>query len=359
MGVITAPARAAITSTGGVASLAGCPGSPVAPEATPISSALASPGAAVGQSGVRLPRDEAPHHDPVEWWYFSGHLRGTDAAGQLHCYGFEYVTFQLLDVAPVPVYVGDVAVTDLTRGSFHYGVKEDTYSVPTTKDGFSLHTGSWSMNGGAGRDVLHADLPGYTMDLQLRSSEPAVLEGDDGVVSFGPIGTSKYYSWTSLLTTGTMVDHGVPVKLVGLSWVDHQWGAIDITGGAGWDWFSVQLSNRQQYMLYFIRNESGSIVQSFGTHVSSAGQVEHLGAISERATGSWHSPATGITYGSGWQLTVPGGHLDIRPDLPNQELDLQKTQDNVYWEGDVSVQGRVDGAPVAGVGYTELNPPRP
>ncbi len=47
---------------------------------------------------------------------------------------------------------------------------------------------------------------------------------------------------------------------------------------------------------------------------------------------------------------MPGGHLDIRPDLRNQELDLQKTQDNVYWEGDVSVEGRLEGAPVAGVG---------
>jgi predicted secreted hydrolase len=362
-GISAAPAGATITSTEGmapaqgVASLAGCPSSPVTPHASPMSSELAVPGVTVGQSGVQIPRDEAPHHDPVEWWYFSGHLRGTDAAGHVHCYGFEYVTFQLLGMAPVPVYVGDFAVTDLTRGTFHYAAKEDIYSVPTTKNGFSLHTGGWTMVGADGRDVLRAAIPGYTMDLQLRSSEPPVLEGTDGVVSLGLIGTSKYYSWTSLLTTGTMRDHGVAVKLTGLSWMDHQWGTMDITGSGGWDWFSVQLSNGQQYMLYFIRNSRGRIVDSFGNHVSSAGQVTHLGAMSERATGSWHSPATSITYGSGWQLTVPGGHLDIKPDVRNQELDLKATQGNSYWEGDVSVEGQVDGAPVAGVGYTELNPP--
>jgi predicted secreted hydrolase len=54
---------------------------------------------------------------------------------------------------------------------------------------------------------------------------------------------------------------------------------------------------------------------------------------------------------------VPGGHLDIKPDVRNQELDLKATQGNSYWEGDVSVEGQVNGAPVAGVGYTELNPP--
>src|SRR5215469_10629090 len=28
---------------------------------------------------VRMPQDEAPHHDATEWWYFSGHLRGFDS----------------------------------------------------------------------------------------------------------------------------------------------------------------------------------------------------------------------------------------------------------------------------------------
>ena len=155
------------------------------------------------------------------------------------------------------------------------------------------------------------------------------------------------------------MDHGVPVRVVGLSWMDHQWGAIDFTSGAGWDWFSIQLTNGTQYMLYFIRDESGQIVQSFGTEVRSGGQVEYLAseAFSEQATGTWQSPVTGITYGSGWQLTVPGGQLVVTPQLVDQELDLQSTQGVIYWEGDVNVRGEVYGVPVRGVGYTELNPP--
>jgi predicted secreted hydrolase len=275
----------------------------------------------------------------------------------VRCYGFEYVTFQILDLVPVPVYIGDFAVTDLSRRSFHYGVETDSYLVPATKGSFSLHTGAWSMSGGSGHDVLHAEIPAYSLDLHLQASEPAVLEGDGGVASLGSLGTSKYYSWTSLLTTGTMVDHGADIKVTGLSWMDHQWGPLDLTDGAGWDWFSVQLSNGQQYMLYFIRNQDNRIISSFGTHVSSAGRAVHLGLVSERETGAWHSPVTGITYGSGWQLTIPGGRLDITPDLRDQELDLRSTQGNAYWEGDVSVQGKVDGAPVTGAGYTEINPP--
>jgi predicted secreted hydrolase len=350
--VVTVPTttEAATTASSVLAAGGGIPvpGAPAAPAAVT---------APVGPGPVQLPKDEAAHGSAVEWWYFNGHLQGTGPSGQVRCYGFEYVTFQILGLTPLPAYVGDFAVTDLSRRNFHYGVRAVLGLLPATKGSFSLHTGGWSMSGGSGRDVLHADLPGYTLDLRLQATEPAVLEGNDGAVSLGSIGTSKYYSWTSLLTTGTMLDHGVTMKLTGLSWMDHQWGPLDLTAGGGWDWFSAQLSNGQQYMLYFIRNRKDKIVSSFATHVSSTGRYARLSPVSEMVTGSWHSPVTGTTYGSGWHLAIPGGHLDITPGLRGQELDLRSTQGNAYWEGDVTVQGRADGAPVSGVGYTELNPP--
>jgi predicted secreted hydrolase len=312
--------------------------------------------ASASTAGVRLPQDEAPHHDPVEWWYFSGHLQGTDPAGHVHRYGFEYVTFQFLGITPKPLYFGDLSVTDLTRQVFRYAGREDSYPVPATRDSFALHTGGWSMSGGSGRDVLDAGLPGYSLDLKLATTEPAVLHGDDGVIPYGPFGSSYYYSWTSLLTSGLVIDHGVPVRVTGLSWMDHQWGSFNLANGAGWDWFSMQLSGGRQYMLYFIRDKSGRIVQALGTQVGPGGRVTHLTAasVAERATGSWTSPATGITYGSGWQVTVPGGQLTITPDLLDQEVDLVSTQMLAYWEGDVSIRGQLDGSPVSGVGYTEI-----
>jgi|ERR1700722_5833988 predicted secreted hydrolase len=350
-------AHAETTAPAARTSVQACPGVN-APKAEPTSS-LTPQEAASAAAGVRLPQDEAPHSDPNEWWYFSGHLWGTDPAGHLHCYGFEYVIFQFLDIAPEPVYFGDFSLTDLNRQSFQYAFEEDSYPVPATRDSFALHAGDWTMSGGSGRDALHADLPGYTLNLRLQTTEPAALHGQDGIIPFGPFGTSSYYSWTSLLSSGTIVDHGVTVKVGGLSWMDHQWGSFNFASGGGWDWFSMQLSNGQQYMLYFIRNESGQIVQTIGTRVDPGGRTAHLTAASfgEQATGSWTSPATGITYGSGWHVTVPGGSLTVTPDLLNQEVDLLSTQGSVYWEGDVSIKGKIDGAPVSGIGYTEINPP--
>lgn len=175
----------------------------------------------------------------------------------------------------------------------------------------------------------------------------------------GPVGSSKYYSWTSLITTGTIVDHGVTMKVSGISWMDHQWGAMALLSGAGWDWFSVQLYNGEQFMVYLVRNSKGAVVDRFATEVSRSGKVTYIrDGIHEHVLATWHSPASGVTYGSGWQLTLSGGHLDISPYLRDQELDLRGSpQHNAYWEGDVGVSGVLAGRAVAGVGYTEINPP--
>lgn len=337
--------------------------------AASITSASAAPAASGAGPGcptsVSLPKDEAPHSAPVEWWYFSGHLSGTDANGHVHTYGYEDVIFQFLGLTPAPVYLGDLAVTDLTSKTFQFAGEQDSYAVPKTSGRFALHAGSWTMSGGSGADTLNAAMPGYRLDLGLHATGPAVIEANKcGFISMASLGSSYYYSWTSLATAGTVVDHGVTLKVTGESWMDHQWGKIAITGGGsgGWDWFSMQLSNGQQYMLFFIKNAQGQIVATAGTRVASGGNaVTYLTAadLSEKATGSWTSPATHITYGSGWTVTVPGGQLTVTPDQPNQEVDLLKTQMNVYWEGDVTIKGTIGGAPVSGDGYTELVPPAP
>src|SRR5258708_35738601 len=307
LGAGPGPASAATSVARGSALAGACTG-PIT--LSPQASSFASQGDTSQSTGVRLPQDEAPHQQPQEWWYFSGHLWGVDPSGHLHCCGFEYVTFQFVDLAPVPVYFGNFAVTDLTRGTFQYGAQQDSCPVPDTPRSFSLHTAGWTMSGGSGTDTLHADLPDYTLDLQLRTTEPAALHGDNGVIPFGPLGTSDYYSWTSLLASGTILDHGVPVKVTGLSWVDHQWGAFNFASGAGWDWFSVQLAGGRQYMLYFIRNSSATIVHTLGIQVT-LGQTTHLdpSAVSETTTGSWTSPPPRIPYAPRRRLTPPAGYL--------------------------------------------------
>jgi predicted secreted hydrolase len=186
---------------------------------------------------VQIPQDEAPHHDETEWWYFSGHLSGFDIFGKAHAYGYELVFFQFnFPNQPQPIYQGNLAVTDLTGGSFHYEQKIMAQPIPNEKNRFDLTIAPWRMEGSSGADWLAAQFSdaSYGVRLQQTSLQPVVLHGDEGLIPYGPFGTSSYYSWTKLWTFGTVMDHGVPVAVIGESWMDHQWynplglGGVDL-----------------------------------------------------------------------------------------------------------------------------------
>jgi predicted secreted hydrolase len=307
---------------------------------------------------VRIPQDEAPHHDETEWWYFSGHLRGFDISGKPHTYGYELVFFQFnFPNQPLPLYEGNLAVTDLTGGSFHYEQKIMAQPIPDEKNGFNLKISAWRMEGSSGANSLAAEFSdgSYSLRLNQISLEPVVLHGNGGLIPYGPFGTSYYYSWTNLWTLGTVIDHGVPVAVIGESWMDHQW--YNPVGLGGWTWFSIQLSDNTQYMLYFIVDANNQLAQVVATQVKD-GRTIHLspGSVSETPIGSWTSPVTGITYPSGWKVTVPEGVLTVTPLQKDQELVVAASQAGAYWEGDSVVSGMIDGRPVRGKSYAEVAP---
>ena len=307
---------------------------------------------------VRIPQDEAPHHDETEWWYFSGHLRGFDLSGKPHTYGYELVFFQFnFPNQPLPLYEGNLAVTDVTGGSFHYEQKIMAQPIPDEKNGFNLKISPWRIAGSSGANSLDAEFSdgSYGVRLNQISLEPVVLHGNGGLIPYGPFGTSYYYSWTKLWTLGTVIDHGVPVAVIGESWMDHQW--YNPEGLGGWTWFSIQLSDNTQYMLYFILDGNSQLAQVVATQVKD-GRTIHLSprSVSDTPIGSWTSPVTGITYPSGWKVTVPEGVLTVTPLQKDQELVVAASQAGAYWEGDSVVSGMIDGRPVHGKSYAEVSP---
>lgn len=331
-----------------LALLVGCapyPHRPLAP-ATPLPTATPRP--------IRLPADDAPHHDLTEWWYYTGHLTSTDG----RTYGFEFVIFQV-ERAQAPVfYAAHVAITDHRRREFRYDQRSWTLAAPPTS--LDLGAAGWHLTGGQGGDHLQAVMPGYAIDLRVSPLKPPTLEGKDGVVSFGPAGDSYYYSDTRLAAQGTIDDHGVQRRVDGLAWKDRQWGnfLVATSGGGGWDWFSVQLSDGTDLMLFLLRGPMGEESPSYGSVVPAVGPAEPLspGAARIEATGHWTSPHTGITYPSGWSIEMPGRGLSLRlqPVLRDQELDTRASTGTVYWEGEVTVAGKHDGRVVTGNGYVEL-----
>lgn len=313
---------------------------------------------------IRFPQDESAHNDLTEWWYYTGHLEADDSTGQTHRYGFELVVFQALRSDLPPVYASHFAITDVTRGQFHYDQRRALEPVPvpdgTSTSGINVHVGDWSVQGLNGQDHLVASMRDYAFDLKLAGDKAPTLHNGDGLITYGLGGFSYYYSRTHMNISGTLTDHQQPLTVKGVAWMDHQWGNFLTLGGGGWDWYSIQLNNHTELMVYFIRDASGQVLSTYAGYIDADGKDHLLAqkAISASVLAQWTSPTTGITYPSGWRFTIDDPQLrailTLTPQLRDQELVVLQSTGNTYWEGAVSVQGQSGGSPIDGQGYVEL-----
>jgi predicted secreted hydrolase len=157
---------------------------------------------------------------------------------------------------------------------------------------------------------------------------------------------------------GTLAVNGQPLAVTGQAWMDHQWGNFLSLAGAGWDWYSLQLTNNTEYMLYIIRDAQKRPISVFGTAVAPDGAASEIASsdIHIQATGEWRSPVTGGVYPSGWIITIPSQSLSlsVTPLLRDQELVTTCSTGVAYWEGAVAIADTGGAQSAAGVGYVEL-----
>ncbi len=304
---------------------------------------------------IALPKDDGPHDAVTEWWYYTGHLE--TAKGRL--FGFEQVTFKGRRGA-LAGYASHVAITDGERQRFTYDQRAvlDDGSIARPGDGFDLTIGDWSMRGRDGHDSLTMVLPGYEYRLEMTSRKPPVLHGGDGYVRVDSGAESYYYSRTRLAVSGTLNVDGVDSAVTGDAWMDHQWGDFTSFSEGGWDWFSVQLDDDSEVMIYQLRDTAGVPSIGVATYVDSDGMAGDLvpSDIVVEVNDTWVSPHSGATYPMAWTLHVARQALTLmlRPVMEDQELDTRRTTRVTYWEGQVEVTGSRTGKPVKGRGYVEL-----
>jgi len=315
-----------------------------------------------------FPYDHGVHSDyRTEWWYFTGNLH-TESDRR---YGFELTFFRagvvpgsdgatrwdLHAIAPAHFAISDIAAKD-----FRFYEKMNRMS-PFTADaaegrldvfneGWRASTnpdGSWRLVAKQGKDAI---------DLTLRSRKAPAIHGENGVSvkATGAGYASHYYSMTRLEVTGTLNGQ----RVSGEAWMDHEFGSSALRESQqGWDWFSIQLDNETELMLYVIRRTDGSPdVTSSGSLITSDGRVIHLRRDQLRVTSlaKWRSPKSKAVYPMRWRVEVPAFDiaLMIDPLMEAQELITTGSTHITYWEGAVDVQGRSGGSPVRGEGYVEM-----
>ena len=300
---------------------------------------------------IRFPEDEAPHPGATEWWYYTGHLKAANGDR----YGYELTVFQAYPAPGLVGYPGHFAITDFQKKVHVYDQKlflppNGTYTT------FDLRVDSWSIRGDGTADHLKGDTPGYAYELTCTPTKAPAPHGDGGVIAMGSDQDSWYYSKTRMDVTGTLTVDGKDLAVTGLGWMDHQWGTFDVFKSNGWDWFSIQLDDDTEVMLYLLHFKDGHTGLTGGSIVDANGCRRPLAAADVQATGSWTSPRTSAVYPMGWTFKVPSEGLDltVTTEVEDQEMDTWATTMNVYWEGAVNYAGTHAGKAVTGQGYVEL-----
>jgi predicted secreted hydrolase len=319
-----------------------------------------------------FPRDNFSHPDfKTEWWYYTGNLKAAD--GQE--FGFELTFFrealtreaQSTSEWNAPdVYMAHLALSDIGGGKFYH--RERLNRAGPGIAGVNAETrriwnGNWQIVWKGDEQNLQAISDQFALRLTLESQKPPVIHGVDGVSqkSAGPGHASHYISLTRLVVNGEIDVHEKKLQVTGTAWMDHEFFTQQLDAEQiGWDWFSLQLDDNTELMLFRMRLKDGSIdAFSSGTYIDSAGKTTHLAQkdfAMQPMGDTWKSESDGAVYPIHWHVIVPSLKidLDVTTPLKPQELAGKTSLSPSYWEGAIRLAGTRDAARIAGVGYLEM-----
>ncbi len=322
---------------------------------------------------ISFPRDHFSHPDfKTEWWYYTGHL-GTDG-GKSYGYQVTFFRFGLRDRQKeekdnpplfTDLYLAHFALSDKQEKKFLFRERANrgyAGQAGASVDRYLVWNEDWKVEGKGKDHFIEVNDRDVSLRLQLTSLKPPVLHGENGLSQKGEGEgrASYYYSLTRLKAEGELTVAGRKEKVHGLSWMDHEFGSNQLRDDqAGWDWFSIQLNNKTEIMLYLIRRKDGSPdPYSSGTLVFENGSTRHIPLADFRVDvlERWKSPKSGGLYPMKWKITVPAEEIELQvvPFFPDQELDTRKSTQVTYWEGAVRVSGTYKKKPIGGQGYVEM-----
>ncbi|MCP4755224.1 MAG: carotenoid 1,2-hydratase, partial [Proteobacteria bacterium] len=219
---------------------------------------------------------------------------------------------------------------------------------------YSVWLENWRAFDRAGKTHLVAQEKNVSLKLTLSPQKPIALHGDQGLSpkSLEKGNASYYYSQTRIETTGRIKIGSNSHQVQGSSWLDREWSTSTLgRNQSGWDWFSIQLDDGREIMLFQIRQNDGTTNSfSSGSLVDAKGAVQRLkkGDFEIQVLDRWRSPDTKALYPSGWRIGIPGKEMELTvvPYIKNQE----HHHSFAYWEGAVKAEGKN----LSGFGYVEL-----
>ena len=314
---------------------------------------------------LTFPADYGSHPEfRTEWWYVTGWLK-TDQGEDL---GFQVTFFRTKPdadsknpsaFAPQQLLVAHCAISDPKRGRLWQDqrIRRAGMGLAEAKTGDTdVWIERWKLKHEGSEYVTKIEGDDFSFDLELKETQPVMINGNSGVSQKGPAiaSASYYYSFPHLRVTGaiTRKDHSNTVS--GEAWLDHEWSSEYLDAEAvGWDWIGINFDDGGALMAFRIRGADGKQRWAGGTLRDADGKALALESteVNFGPKETWRSPRTGIDYVVKWHLRAGTKSLDLTPLLNDQESDTRLSTGSIYWEGAIRAteKGRT-----AGLGYLEL-----
>ena len=264
----------------------------------------------------------------------------------------------LVDVASLPnAGVQEVlfSISDETTGwykSYETAVPAGQFSWSST--GLNLTAGTVSLTGSAQQINGAATTPVGSFTAQYTPKGPALDYTAVGATRL--LSDTDYeYAFPGATTTGTLTAEGSTYTVSGTSWIDRQWGPQPLADPTmQWTWFGMTLSNGDQVAIWDILD--GTAQNSWATVLSPNGsyQVVPVTPVANSAGAPWTSPASGNTYPTAWNITIPSLSADLvvtKTGPTGQEF----PNPGAHVEATGSVLGTISGSLVTGSTFLEQN----
>ena len=325
---------------------------------------------AIEQRNFIFPKDFGKHEEfQTEWWYFTGNLFDENGSH----FGYQLTFFRRgisandlnnrdSNWATDQIYLAHFTLTDsqninhfqkerIARGALKLaGVQSDNL--------FRVWLYGWEVVQISDKEfTLTASTDDFSINLNLVDQKKPIFHGKNGLSIKGDEqgNASYYFSQTRLSTVGEIRLAGEVHSVKGLSWMDHEFGSNTLGANQiGWDWFSLQLNNDQELMLFQLRQNDNTISDnSSGTFVNSDSKTNHLDFSQFDITvlDEWET-SDGYIYPSKWLIKIADLDLEliVEPMINQLENDFFFR----YWEGAVKFSGFIGDRKISGYGYVEL-----
>lgn len=309
-----------------------------------------------------FPQDHGAHPDfRIEWWYVTANLK--DEAG--HSFGVQWTLFRNAlhaggsgsGWADNNLWLGHIGLTTANQQhSAQYvgrgGVGQAGVQTQPLRAWIDNNTLSTLTAPGTPDPLAHMALQGsgkgFGYQLELRTQQPPVLQGDGGYSQKSLKGqASYYYSQPFFQASGSIDLDGKRYQVSGPAWLDREWSSQALAADQpGWDWLALHLEDGSQLMLYRLRQKDGEDYLT-GNWIDPKGNNQQLSAAALQLRPQTLTQVQGHSVPTSWTLSIPGKQLQIVIEALNPQAWMALSTG--YWEGPVRFSGSQEG-----VGYLEM-----